>query len=293
MNRTLLALTLLLCSAFYHPAQADAPANTAANSAEFLAALNPQAGSIALPGGVAKLNLPPEFTYLTPAATERLLVEGWGNPPGTQTLGMIIPTAVNPLEVGGWGVVITYDADGHISDADADDINYTDLLNDMQADNAAANEERKKQGYGSMQLIGWAEAPRYDKSNHKFYWAKEFKTDQAGANSLNYNIRVLGRTGVLVLNAVASMDEMPTIRAQMPSLLAATEFIKGNRYEDFDANTDHVAEYGLAALVAGGAAAKLGLFAKLAALFIAFKKIIIVGALALGGFIMQLFSRKK
>ncbi|HNG59775.1 MAG TPA: DUF2167 domain-containing protein, partial [Cellvibrionaceae bacterium] len=255
--------------------------------------LNPQAGLINLPGGVATLNLPAQFSYLTPAATERLLVEGWGNPPGTKTLGMVIPTEVNPVEAGGWGVVITYEADGHISDADADEINYTDLLKDMQEDNAAANQERIKEGYGSMLLIGWAEAPHYDKSSHKFYWAKEFKTDQPGANSLNYNIRVLGRSGVLVLNAVASMEEMPVIRAQMPSLLTATEFVQGNRYEDFNANTDHVAEYGLAALVAGGAAAKLGLFAKLAALFIAFKKLIIIGAVAVGGFIMKLLGRKQ
>ncbi len=80
---------------------------------------------------------------------------------------------------------------------------------------------------------------------------------------------------------------------QMPELLAVTEFTQGNRYQDFNADTDHVAEYGLAALVAGGVAAKMGFFAKLAALFLAFKKFIIIGAVALFGLIGKLFSRKS
>ncbi|HEY6530049.1 MAG TPA: DUF2167 domain-containing protein [Cellvibrionaceae bacterium] len=294
MKHVIFTLSLLLTSLYATLSRAeDAVAADDLSSSEFLAALSPQTGTVNLPGGIASLNLSEKFKYLTPAATERLLVEGWGNPPGNKTLGMVIPSDVNPLDKSGWGVVITYDEDGHVSDADADEINYTDLLKDMQADNEEANKERVKEGYGSMKLIGWAETPHYEKTTHKFYWAKEFATDNAEANSLNYNIRVLGRKGVLVLNAVASMSEMPIIRREMPALLAATEFSKGNRYEDFDEKTDHVAEYGLAALVAGGVAAKLGLFAKIAALFIAFKKVIIIGVIALGGAVMKLFGRKS
>lgn len=296
MKHLILSLSLILgClqAPFTLAAETEEAAKTEISSAEFLAELKPQAGTVNLPGGIASLKLPEKFTYLTPDSTEKLLVEGWGNPPGNKTLGMIIPIEVNPVDKGGWGVVITYDEDGHVSDADADEINYTDLLKDMKEDNEEVNKERIKEGYGSMKLIGWAEAPRYDKFTHKFFWAKEFATDNTESNSLNYNIRVLGRKGVLVLNAVASMQEMPIIRQEMPTLLAATEFSQGNRYEDFDSKTDHVAEYGLAALVAGGVAAKLGIFAKLAALFIAFKKIIIIGVIALGGFVMKLFGRKS
>ena len=292
MKYVIYTLSLLLSSFFGTLTQAEEAAKPEMTSAEFLAALNPQAGTVTLPGGIATLNLSAKFNYLNPASAEKLLVEGWGNPPGNKTLGMVIPSDVNPVERNGWGVVITYDEDGHVSDADADEINYTDLLKEMKEQTEEANKERVKAGYGSMTLIGWAEAPHYDKASHKFYWAKEFATDNAKVTSLNYNIRVLGRKGVLVLNAVASMEEMPIIRQETPDLLASTEFAKGNRYEDFDQKTDHIAEYGLAALVAGGVAAKLGLFAKLAALLIAFKKIIILGLVAFGGAIMKLFGRK-
>ena len=46
-----------------------------------------------------------------------------------------------------------------------------------------------------MLLVDWAETPRYDKNANKFYWAQEFKTGNPTENSLNYNIRGLGREG--------------------------------------------------------------------------------------------------
>ncbi|MES2603694.1 MAG: DUF2167 domain-containing protein [Pseudomonadota bacterium] len=251
---------------------------------EFITALDPQEGHISLPGGIAELNLPSTFRYLSPDSTETLLVEGWGNPPGNETLGMVIPTHINPLEQAGWGIVITYDEDGYVSDADAEEINYDELLGQMKESSQQESDQRVEAGYGKMLLAGWAEPPRYEKDSHKLYWAQEFVTDYTEENSLNYNIRVLGRQGVLVLNAVAGMNQIDRIREEMPRLLAVTEFTAGNRYEEFDASTDRVAEYGLAALVAGGVAAKMGLFTKFFALLLAFKKgIFIVGAALVAG----------
>lgn len=272
------------------PTPADDPRISAE---EFMASLKAQSGEITLPNGVATLKLHESFKYLSPESTEKLLVDAWGNPPGNKTLGMIIPTDTSPLEQNGWGVVITYDEDGYVSDKDADSIDYSELLADMKSASKDESEERKKQGYGSMMLVGWAEAPRYDKITHKYFWAKEYATDNTAENSLNYNIRILGRKGVLVLNAVAGMNQIDRIKLKMPELVEVTDFTQGNRYEDFNQDTDHVAEYGLAALVAGGVAAKMGLFAKLAALLIAFKKIIIVGVVAFFGLIGKLFGRKS
>ena len=71
------------------------------------------------------------------------------------------------------------------------------------------------------------------------------------------------------------------------------EFNEGYRYAEFNAKTDRMAEYGLGALIAGGVAAKLGLFGKLFALLIAFKKIIIVGLIAVGGYLVKMFGKKR
>ena len=53
-----------------------------------------------------------------------------------------------------------------------------------------------------------------------------------------------------------------------------------------------MAEYGIAALVAGDMAAKLGLFGKLVALLLAVKKMIVV-AVAVAGFSIWKFFKRK
>jgi uncharacterized membrane-anchored protein len=274
-GRSLMAAVLALsCASVVH---AQEPAAQQVTPEQIEASLKYQTGKITLPGSLATLNLPASFRYLGPADSERVLVEGWGNPPGNETLGMIVPANTSVLSDAGWGVVITYDKDGHVKDDDADDINYDELLADLKEGTNEANKERKALGYGAMTLVGWAEKPSYDKASHKMYWAKELRTEGNATSGLNYNIRVLGREGVLVLNAVASMAQIDEIRKEMKLVTAATDFTPGNRYADYNAATDKTAEYGLAALVAGGVATKLGLFGKLFALLLAFKKFIIIG----------------
>lgn len=260
---------------------------------EFLDSLKFQEGRIELSGGIASLNLPETFRYIGPDDADRLLSQGWGNPPGIKTLGMILPAGGNPLGQNGWGVVITYEEDGHVNDDDADGIDYDALLKEMQEAMQEENEERKNQGYDSLNLVGWAEKPTYDRVSHKLYWAKELASDRAPQHSLNYSIRILGRKGVLVLNAVAGINQIDTIKAEMQNVVAFSNFNSGNTYADFNDSTDQVAAYGIAALVAGSAATKLGLFAKLFALAIAFKKFVIIGVIGLGAVIKNFFSRKK
>ncbi len=284
--------TLLLCMVFgMMPVRAAAAPKVSA--ATLLDSFKPQQGKITLPGGIATLDLPDSFRYLSPEDSARLLTEGWGNPPSPPTLGMILPAGVNPLSPEGWGVVVTYDKDGHVKDDDASSIKYDELLKEMQEGVASRNEQRKKAGYAAMNLVGWAEAPSYDKASHKLYWAQQLHTEGASENGLNYNIRVLGREGVLVLNAVAGMTQIDKVKTEMKQVTAFADFTAGNRYADFNGSTDKVAEYGLAALVAGGAAAKLGLFGKLFALLLAFKKILILAGAALVSMVYKLLGREK
>lgn len=280
---------LLIAATGMGSATADAPSS----AAQFEATLKYQSGKISLPGGLATLDLPPNFRYLPPAETERVLVEGWGNPPGNTTLGMIVPAGTAPVSAKGWGVIVTYEGDGHVPDSDADTIKYDELLKDMQTATLEANAERKKQGYGAMTLVGWAEKPSYDKASHKMYWAKELQAEGDQINGLNYNIRVLGREGVLVLNAVSAMSELAAIKTEMKTVTGFSDFTAGNRYTDFNSATDKTAEYGLAALVAGGIATKLGLFGKLFALLLAFKKLILIGLGVAGMAIVNFFKGRS
>ena len=249
-------------------------------------------GEIELPNKIATLHLGQSYRYLDPAETEKLLV-GWGNQPGNDTQGAIVPREVDPMSETGWAVILTYEDDGHIDDSDAAEINYDDMLKDMKAGTAQNNEARKQAGYDAVHLIGWAEKPHYDAATKKLYWAKELSFEGSPAHTLNYDVRVLGREGVLSMNAVASMDQLTQVKADMKPLIQVAEFNAGHRYAEFNAGTDRMAEYGLGALIAGGVAAKLGLFAKLGAFLLAFKKFIFIALAAFGGAIWNLFKKKK
>ncbi len=261
-------------------------------AADFMASLKPQRGEVTLPNSIARLNLADGFAYLDAADSKRLIEDAWGNPPGSakEVLGMIIPPTGSPLPNNGYGVVITYQEDGHVSDDDADKIDYGALLKDMQKGTESANEDRKKQGYEAMTLVGWAEPPHYDKAAHKLYWAKDLEV--GGHHGLNYSIRVLGRKGVLEMNAVASMEQLASVKEAMKNVVSFAEFNDGSRYTDFNVSTDKVAAYGLAALVAGGIAAKTGLFAKLLLALVALKKFAILIFAAIAGFFGKLFKKK-
>lgn len=262
-------------------------------AAAFESQLEYKHGRIVLPGDVATLDVPEGFRYLGPEHAERLLVEAWGNPPGTKTLGMLFPSDVSPLSEEGWGVVITYTEDGHVDDSDASGIDYDALLKQMKEGSVEINKEREKQGYEPMTLHGWAAAPHYDSSAHKLYWAREFSVPSSPQHTLNYDVRVLGRKGVLSFNAIASMNRLGDIEESMKQVMAFSDFNAGQRYADFDSKTDNLAAYGIGALVAGKVAAKVGLFKLILGAILAAKKLVIVAVVAVGGFIARLLGRNK
>ena len=232
--------------------QADSSRITRAQAEALVAGLHFQRGDINLQNGLATLHVPEGFRFLDGPDAHTVLVDLWGNPPRANPLGMLMPATVNPLGADRWGIIILYEDIGYISDADAARINYANLLAEMQKDLETANEAREKAGYRPMHLVGWAKAPTYDASTHKLAWAKEINNGEGTPNTLNYNIRVLGRGGVLVLSVVAPMARLHQIEQSIPKILASVEFNPGFRYDDFKIGPDKVAPFGLAGLVAGG-----------------------------------------
>ena len=250
-------------------------------------------GKIKLLNDVATLNVPEGFYYLNSTDTQKVLVDIWGNPPQSSNnmLGMLFPAESTPFDDQSWGVTIEYEEDGYVSDDDADKIDYQELLAQMKDSTSANSAERVKMGYDPIELVGWASEPFYDREAHKLHWAKEVKFgNQPPENTLNYNIRVLGRKGVLVLNFIAGMSQKPVIDQKIDSVLAMADFDQGSRYEDFNPDLDKVAAYGIGALVAGKIAAKTGL---LAAALIFLKKFGIIILVAIGAVFGKLFKRKK
>jgi len=262
---------------------------------QFEASLKRQQGPVILRNGLARMNVPKQFHFLDHSNAVRVL-ELWGNQGIGDTLGMLLPSDVSIFSKDSWAVVIVYEDSGHVSDSDAKTIDYTHLLTQLQEASAEANKERKAQKVPQVELLGWATQPTYDSPAHKMFWAKELRFEGQNENTLNYNIRILGKEGVLVLNAVASMNQLPMIQKEAPAILSIIDFMPGNRYDDFKPGVDRLAGYGLAGLVAGGAvvtAAKAGFFKALIPILLGLKKFLILIAVAALASIKKLFPRKK
>lgn len=256
--------------------------NTEAQS--FATSLDYQQGVIKLPDARVTLTVPSDFYFLDAGDARKVLVEAWGNPPSAAegVLGMLFPSSMTPMDQESWGATVTYSAEGYVKDDDAKSLDYGELLSQMQAATEANNAERTKAGYDPISLVGWASPPYYDQAQHKLHWAKELKFGTAETNTVNYDVRVLGRNGYLELSFITDMPHLETVKTAMPQVLAVASFDHGSRYEDFDQSMDKVAAYGIGGLIAGAAAKKLGL---LAVALVFLKKFWFIGAAALFGLI--------
>ena len=190
-------------------------------------------------------------------------------------------------------MVIRFEDSGYIKDDEAEKIDYAKMLKEMQGSEKEINDERQKEGYPAIHIVGWAASPRYDRPTHKLYWAKEIQFSGEKEHTLNYNIRALGRRGVLILNVISGMNQFDTIDKSIPDILAMVDFKEGHRYADFNPSIDKVAGYGIAALVAGGIAAKTGLLKLIWVGLLAGKKFIIIGALAAWAAVKKFFGFKE
>jgi len=297
MKPPIFSLSLALVMTFTFAATSAETNQTNAELArlerEAFSKLNYQKGEINLKNGVAKLKLTDNFRYLPPKDAKTVLVDLWGNPPGLDTIGMIVPADLPLYATNAWAVIISYEEDGYVKDADANTIDYDKLLKTMRANIKKRNKEREKEGYPSLELLGWATPPHYDQTSHKLHWAKELKFSDSDENTVNYDIRVLGRKGVLSMNTVASMSSFESISKVSPEIVAMAEFNPGYRYSDFNGSSDKVATYGLAALVAGGIAAKAGFFKVLLVGILAAKKFIIIAVIGLGVYLKKLFAKNQ
>jgi uncharacterized membrane-anchored protein len=236
-----------------------------------------------------RIELPEGYGFV-PQKEAAAIMETMGNQTDERFLGVIFPTATEAE----WFVSIDYEPSGYVKDDDARDWDADDLLANLRDGTEQGNERREQMGLPAIEVARWVEAPQYDASNHRLVWSAEVR-DKGGQDpnpGVNYNTYVLGREGYISLNLVTSVAEVEAHKPAARQLLRAVSFKDGKRYADFNASTDQVAAYGLAALVGGVAAKKLGLLAAAAAFFVKFAKLIVVGVLAaVGGLVKFLRGR--
>jgi uncharacterized membrane-anchored protein len=228
----------------------------------------------------ANLALPEGFSFV-PREPASNLMRLMGNTTGDEFVGLIFPQG----ESKNWLVSVDYESSGYVKDDEARDWDAKKLLQDLKDGTEAANEERSKRGIPAIMVTRWVEVPAYDSSTHRLVWSAEVKQKDGSDQDpgINYNTYVLGREGYISLNLITSQSSVEEDKPAARELLAAVNFNEGKRYTDFNSSTDKVAAYGLAALIAGVAAKKLGLLALAGAFILKFAKVIGLAVAAAGG----------
>ncbi|WP_077038376.1 DUF2167 domain-containing protein [Pelomonas sp. KK5] len=241
--------------------------------------------------GQAVLHLPAGEVFIPQPQAAKVMV-AMGNPGQHADLqGLVFPQGDKEE----WFATLRYIASGYIKDGDAKEWDADDMLKSFREGTEAANEERAKMGVTPLEIVGWAEKPAYAADTHRLVWAMASREKGAPADAargVNYNTYALGREGYISINLVTELSELPQQKHVAHELLAGLEFDKGKAYADFNGSTDHVAEYGLAALVVGVGAKKLGLLAVVFAFLAKFAKLAILAVAGVGAAAARLFKRK-
>lgn len=244
-------------------------------------------------GHALSLDLPEGFISL-PREPAQKLMERMGNFHNDNLLALVARPET------GWFITVRYIDDGYVKDDEAEKLDADAILQAIKEGAEEANKVREQRGFPPFHVEGWTDLPRYERARHQVIWGT--KASSKRGVSHNYTTRLLGRNGLASLTLVAEPEEMPEARPHLPAVLDATRFDPGARYEDFQEGKDRVAEYGLAALVAGGAGAaalklaKVGLLAKfggkLLALLLAGKKFVVLAVAGLLALLRKLFGKK-
>ena len=190
-----------------------------------------------------------------------------------------------------WWASFEFDPSGYVKDDDK--IDPDALLKDLQAGDVESNKERQRLGLAELHTVGWFVPPHYDQTTKQLEWGAKLRSGDEDV--INYTIRILGRTGVTSATLVSSPDKLQADMQSFRAVLPGFEYKAGEKYAEFRPG-DHVAEYGLAALVAGGAAAiatKKGLWGVIGTFLAASWKLVAGAFVAIGAAIKSFFKRDK
>jgi uncharacterized membrane-anchored protein len=283
----LLFCTLSVLFSFPAAAQATAAMESAYAAAQVVAQEGPQDIPLA---SQAILKLPIGRMFI-PQPEAGSLLRAMGNPGSDPDLhGLIFPSG----DKQDWFITVRYKRAGYVKDSDAKDWKADELLDSIKRGTEESNKQRVQLGIAAIDVVGWSEPPAYDANNHRLVWAIAAKDRGAAAGapqSVNYNTYALGRDGYFSLNLVTNLKDLSYYKYDAKAMLAALKYNDGKRYADFNASTDRVAEYGLAALVAGIGAKKLGLFGIIGVFLAKCFKMILVVLAVLGVGLIKFFKR--
>lgn len=276
MHKILLAL---LVSTFSALALAQTVESTADDTAKQFKELKwLPAGAVGAIGEQAAFKTSPAYTFLNSAETDKFLKLN-GNPPQGSAY------TIAPVQ-GNWFGILRFSPEGYIKDDEKIDADA--LLKQLQEQSVAGNEEKKKKGYETLTLEGWAIPPRYDADNKRLEWGTRLRAERDKSEVVNVSTRILGRSGYTSAILVTSPQTLDADLADFKKALKDFDYVSGEKYSEWKEG-DKVAAFGLGALVLGGAAAVATSKGGLKALWLA----LLAGGAAVWAGVKKFLSRKK
>ena len=240
-------------------------------------------GTDASLGAEAHIMVPEGYRFTDRKGTQTLM-QLYGNLLTDWEQGYVEPENENET----WFVVFEYENSGHVKDDEKSDLDADAIMQSFKDGDKASNEERKRQGLPELNTLDWLVPPYYHDQTHNLEWA--FLLESEGQQNVNYNIRLLGREGIMHVTVVSGVEEFESVRAKIPALLEGFAFNPGRTYAEYQEG-DKLADYGLMALLGVGAVGVA------ATIFSKFGKVIFVGiaaaAAAALSFVRRLFRKNK
>ncbi len=190
-----------------------------------------------------------------------------------------------------WWATLSFEDSGYVKDDEKLDPDA--LLKTMRENDEKANEQRQKRGIPTLTIDGWVVPPHYDPTTRFLEYGLKLHSADSPRPVVNYTMRLLARHGVETVTLVTRDDTLDADVKDLHQVLSGFKFNPGETYGEFKPG-DHVAEFGLGALVLGGAAAaavKAGWFKGLIAVLAAGWKFVAAAVVALGAGIKRLFTR--
>jgi len=240
--------------------------------------------------GEATLDVPAKYIFTGRDGARYVLKQG-GNLLTDQEVGLVTPQTPPGDKQEHWFVVFEYDPMGHVKDDERHSIDANALLEGMREGNRKANEQKRRQGLPTLDVVAWAVQPHYDETTHNLEWGLTLHSKQGEQDMddvVNYEVRLLGREGVMRSTLVISPTGMDTALPAFRALLKGFSFRPGRRYAEYRQG-DRLAQVGLTALIGGGAvavAAKSGLLKYL-------WKILVAAGVAIVAFLRRIFGSTR
>ena len=215
-------------------------------------------------GDLAQVSVPKGYRFTDKAGAQKLL-EITQNPSDGDELGALIPVVDKDSDI--WFAIFEFDGTGYVRDSEKDKLDSSVMLESIRKATEESNKTREQKGWPDFHVVEWSQAPYYDPRTHNLTWAILGESQVSGKpkdQAINYSVRLLGRSGVMRVDLILEPERVSAVVPKFQGLLNGFSFTPGQTYADWRSG-DKVAEYGLTALVVGGAATaalKTGLLLK-------------------------------